>query len=266
MTANLQPEPILQSDLPDAPWLTGTNRLPGTGPGTMADVLRVDDAYAAQMALRARLIDTVPTLVYALAPDALPAAREALDTVLGLLGARPDFGIARDAVIRPDGVETRIDRDRPLMTLGRLVQNDVCLMQKRGDEHILTGAILCFPASWTLAEKINRPLSLIHGQIDEYDDNITRRVQRLFDGIQVGRPLVRFNALRYRDASLFQPRREGDRRPRPLGDVEYVRSERQCLFRLPRTDAVVFAIHTTVLRHAGLGGASQQALKAYMTH
>ncbi len=103
-------------------------------------------------------------------------------------------------------------------------------------------------------------------QIDEYDDNITRRVQRLFDGIQVGRPLVRFNALRYRDASLFQPRREGDRRPRPLGDVEYVRSERQCLFRLPRTDAVVFAIHTTVLRHAGLGGASQQALKAYMTH
>jgi hypothetical protein len=33
----------------------------------------------------------------------------------------------------------------------------------------LTAAILCFPASWTLAEKLGRPLGAIHGPVAGYD-------------------------------------------------------------------------------------------------
>jgi hypothetical protein len=94
-----------------------------------------------------------------------------------------------------------------------------------------------------------RPLSIIHEPVEEYDDNITRRVQRLFDGLQVGRPLWRFNALVYADAELFQPRKMLERREKPTQNkAKYMRSERQTLMRLPRTKAVVFGIHSFVTK------------------
>ena len=58
--------------------------------------------------------------------------------------------------------------------------------QKHKDEHVLKGAILCFPSSWSLEEQFLRPLSIIHGPIQSYDKDVTRRVQRLFDGIRLG--------------------------------------------------------------------------------
>ena len=45
----------------------------------------------------------------------------------------------------------------------------------------------------------------------------------------------------------ISPGNEGQRRPRPTGHF-FVRCERQCLLRLPVTQAVVFTIHTYVVR------------------
>jgi hypothetical protein len=36
------------------------------------------------------------------------------------------------------------------------------------------------------------------------------------------------------------------------GDPRYLRTERQCLVRLPRTQAVIFSIHTSVMETAAL--------------
>lgn len=98
------------------------------------------------------------------------------------------------------------DDANPMHLLGRLLQNDFVLMEKRGAEHVLSAAVLCFPASWRLREKAGQPLTNIHVPVAEYDNDLARRVQRLFDGIQVGRPLWRFNQLWYDDPELFQPR------------------------------------------------------------
>lgn len=128
------------------------------------------------------------------------------------------------------------------------MQEDFCLLSKSGDEHVLDAAVLCFPASWRLAEKIGRPLSAVHDPVAEYDAGLARRVQRLFDGVQAGRPLWRFNVLYYDDPALFQPR--SAQMPRPLSHARtapFIRSERQCILRLPRTRAVVFSIHTYVI-------------------
>jgi hypothetical protein len=62
----------------------------------------------------------------------------------------------------------------------------------------------------------------------------------------VDRPLWRWNGLRYADPELHQPRSESDRRPRPE-NPRFFRSERQCLVRLPVSQAVVFSIHTYVV-------------------
>ncbi|WP_425101251.1 heme-dependent oxidative N-demethylase family protein [Tropicibacter sp. S64] len=241
--------PILNTRCPYDP-LT-PKPLPGIAPLDAAHWLQANEAYAAQLAEKSRLLRTRRDDVVWLDPAHLGAAQELLDTVLTML---PE-GFARDgeSVLCPDGRRVTPDRSDPLGTLGALVQEDLCLMVKDGAEHVLRGAILCFPASWTLAEKAGRPLTGIHTPVRPYDAALAARVQRLFDGIRAGRPLWRFNAFWYHDPALFQPRREAA--PRDVTNpaaAGYLRSERQCLLRLPASGAVVFSIHTYVLPRAAL--------------
>jgi len=243
----LQLTPILQSRPAELPWmLPATARLPGIQPAAPGDWLRVDDAYTAQMALRDRLISEAPDKVHALLPQAETAARELLSLVLEELRGQPGYSLAQGEVTRPDGIRVMIDDTTPLLTLGRLVQEDFALHLPMGDEHALMGAILCFPASWTLAEKIGRPLTGIHRPVPSYDTDLAARVQRMFTALRPGQVLWRANALLYADPSLHQPRPENAPRER-AGQRNYLRSERQCLLKLPQSGAVVFSIHTTVV-------------------
>jgi hypothetical protein len=149
------------------------------------------------------------------------------------------------------------------------VQEDLCLLDKPAgaDEHVLTAAVLCFPAMWTLAEKIGRPLVAIHRPVPDYDAGLAARVQRLFDGLRPveagGRILMRMNALDHPSPALFQTRREAEPREQGRGAGGFLRIERQCLRKLPRTGAVVFSIHTTVLDRAAL---SPDQAAAFIAH
>ncbi|MFC3615927.1 DUF3445 domain-containing protein [Lutimaribacter marinistellae] len=236
---------ILQERIP---FDLSPRKLPGIQPTTMEDWLHRDEAFDGQMARRDALISERYDQVIAMHESARPAALELLDLVLATA-----YGVQGDSVLRPDGVAVAINRSDPMASLGRLVQEDLCVLQKQGDEHVLTAASLCFPASWLLSEKLMRPLIGIHKPVESYDDNIARRVQRLFDGIQVGRPLWRFNALWYEDPELHQPRSESARRKKPAATPPFLRSERQCLLRLPETKAVVFSIHTYVVPRKAVG-------------
>ncbi|MFD1509372.1 heme-dependent oxidative N-demethylase family protein [Lacimonas salitolerans] len=237
---------ILQSHIP---YDVSPKALPGMAPMAPDDWIWVDDAFGPQMVERARLLTDRRDDVLALDDSARPAADELLETIMEHLDAHPDYTVCGAQVIRPDGVTVAVDRRDPMGTLGILVQQDLCILQKQGDEHVLTGAVLCFPSYWTLSEKIMRPMVRIHLPVDMYDDNIARRVQRLFDGIKPGRPMWRFNAHLYDDPTLFTPRREADRYPRAHNpEGAYLRSERQTLWRLPETGAVIFGIHTFMVR------------------
>jgi dimethylamine monooxygenase subunit A len=254
---------ILHQHLPLRPWAEEkTRRLPGLNPVAPGDWLRVDEVFAEQMALRDALIANRPGAVLALAEAARPAAEELLDAVLAEVSAKPGYVVGPEAVRRPDGVDVPLDRGDPLATAGRLVQEDlVILEQPEGEaEHLLTGAVLCFPASWTLEQKFRRPLTTIHTPVPEYDDNIARRVQRLFDGLQPDRPVWRANYLVYGDPALHQPRREGEGRALAPGGARWLRMERQVLKRLERTRAVVFTIHTFVLAMDALEPQDRAAL------
>ncbi len=224
--------------------------LPGIAPLDAADWLQVDDAFAGQMAERARLLSQHRSNVLATTSGSQEAAEELFEFVLNWLTEHsPSYEITEQTVCRPDGVHITIDRNDPLGTLGHIVQEDFCLLDKRGDEHVLIAAVLCFPASWTLAEKIARPLTTIHVPVPEYDPGIARRVQRLFDGVHPDRPLCRYNVLYYADPTLHQPRSRDEPRARDEeGSYPYVRSERQSVLRLPKTRACVFSIHSYVMQ------------------
>lgn len=240
---------ILQNAIPYD--VNSPRPLPGMAPLEADDWLRVDEVFADQMAERERLISARRAGVIALDESARTAAEELLDMVLAQVLDTALYAREGSAVIRPDGRRVAIDRGDPMASLGRLVQEDFCILDKRGDEHVLLGAVLCFPASWSLDEKFLRPLVGIHVPVESYDDNIAPRVQRLFDGVQPERPLWRFNALWYDDPALHQPRREGERRERvDPARAGFLRSEMQTIRRLPQSRAVVFGIHTYVLARA----------------
>lgn len=257
---------VLHARLPFAPWMQPqTRRLPGTQPLDPADWLRVDEAYAGQMALRDRLIAEREAEVHGLLPQAVAAAAELYDRVLDDLPGL-GFGLADGAALRPDGVRVPLDRDRPLLTLGRLCQEDFCLMQPGpGGEHLLTGAILCFPAGWTLSEKLGRAMMRIHVPVPKYTEDVGRRVQRLFDAIRVDQPLWRANGHHSR-APLFNPLPEDAPKDMAEGEMPFIRSERQCLLKLPKTGAVVFSIHTYRVRVADLTPEQAAALAEHPIH
>lgn len=239
---------VLHDRIPQEQRLRATARLPSVAP-VEGPWLFCDEAYSAQMVERRRLISNSKSEVYAQLPHGRAAACAFLEEALAVLP--PGFERKGQSVRCPDGAEVPLDWNAPLLCLGAMLQQDVCILEKQGAEHVLTGAILCFPASWTLAQKIGKPLIGIHQPVDEYTEDIARRVQRLFDGVQPGRPVWRANLLRYESPALFQPRLEND--PRPVGgpDARYLRSERQVILRLPgdagREGPVGFVIHTSVV-------------------
>jgi hypothetical protein len=254
--------PVLQRRLPVAPWMADHMlRLPGTVPIAPADWLQRDDAFAGQMAARDYLIAERPAAVHALADGARPAAVELLALVLAHLDGVEGYAREGGAMRRPDGILVPLDGE-PLLVAGRLVQEDLVLLERPegADEHVLTGAILCFPSNWTLAEKFGHGLARIHAPVEPYDAGVARRVQRLLDAIRPEAPLMRANLLLYVEPVLFNPRPEFARHAPEAGAAEYVRVERQTLLRLPETRAVAFSIHTYLLRPADLTGEQRARL------
>ncbi len=257
---------ILHPRLPFGPWADPrTRRLPGILPLDMADWLQVDEIYAAQMAERDRLIATRQAEVHAMLPMARKAAAELYAAVLPRLPAL-GFEPTPEGLRRPDGVMVPLDPARPLLSLGRLCQEDFCLMQADGSgEHVLTAAILCFPAGWRLDQKLGRPMGRIHLPVAKYTEDVARRVQRLMQAIRPGTPLWRANAHLSR-APLHNPLPEDHPRDTAGDELPFIRSERQCLIRLPQSRAVVFSIHTYVVARGSLSPEQAQALAEHPIH
>ena len=242
---------ICQKVLPIKPWMQAkTRRLPGIQPVAKGEWLLRDDAFAAQMAYRDALIAGRREDVFRATPESLLMQEELLETVLSELGEGHRKGQ------RPDGVQVSLDGP-PLLVAARLVQEDLLVMDM-ADEPRLVAGVLCFPASWSLAEKFGGGLMDIHGYVDEYTDEMASRVRRMFEAIRPEQPLWRANFLRYAEADLHQPRRVGVAKPAPASGG-FVRVERQTLRKLAHTGAVVFGIHTYVIRWDQLDSAEQAA-------
>jgi len=236
---------IFQNTLPVAPWMDAlAARLPGLQPVAEGDWLRVDDAYAGQMAYRDRLLEQRRDEVLMRADGPVAAEGDLLQQVIDAVLALPGYARVEGGIKRPDGVVIDPAReDSGLVAAARLAQEDFLILEQTDEGHRLVSAVLCFPASWSLSQKIGRNMLRIHQPVDRYDDNIAKRVNRVMDVLQQGNAVWRANVLCYNDPELHQPRLEHERRPfDPEGPV-WVRVERQSLKRLTAT-ATVFAIHT----------------------
>lgn len=129
----------------------------------------------------------------------------------------------------------------PLWEASQWVAEDICLMEARGDEYVLTAASVCSPTNWYLEEKMGKSLDAIHSPVPGYGDGLDVRVRRLFDKMSATKILERFNWSVQRGNELFwredlAPADETAQTP------YYWRVERQTLRRLPKTGAIAFTI------------------------
>lgn len=142
----------------------------------------------------------------------------------------------------------------PIDRAGRLVQEDLCLMQLKGGVHVLTAASLCAPSVWRLADKLDRPLYDIHGAVPGFADMMASRVERIFTHLKADAPVWRLNWSVMTEPTLFLPGDKHDRSDQRLaglvaqtaGDKLFLRVERQTLRRLPASGAIVFTIKTHI--------------------
>ncbi len=233
---------ICQDRLPEYSARFPAPGLPGTRPVSVDDWLMRDDAFDQQLAFRAWLIEQHRSGVIAQMSGAQAAAIELLDMVVDQVEGEPWAQCSGAGQAGPDHHD-------PLAALGHLVQEDFCILQRQGAQHVLTAALLCFPSSWSLSEKIGRPLTGIHEPVDSYSPRMGARVQRMFDAVRPGTVLCRTNLLHYVDPCLHHPRTQANQRKvTPDTTPDFVRVERQTIRKLPKTRAVVFGIHSFVVR------------------
>ena len=244
------------------PWIHPQHqRLPGLAPIRVEDWLIQDDAYDAQMAYRDALIGSQSDKVHICRSEAMPAAKELLSLLTEELPRYAQgYQYAANQVTRADGTQIKTKQGPPLLICGQLAQEDFAILQKSGDQHIFTGGVICFPAHWSLAEKIDRTLHGLHEPVDTYDQRINDSMERIFNNLRPDAPLARANFLIYTDPDLYQPMSETLDIQRKPGAPRYVRAERQTLRRLPQTGAIIFSIHTYLYPASALTADAHAAL------
>ena len=243
-----------------APFKAGPFRLSmGLMPLALKDWIEPDTQCAAELTEKERLLTERHEEVFAALPEANPGAAETLALLVEYLPSRFPALYRRNGE-RLDNLATGQQWEvhntplHPLDLAGRLVQEDLCLMQWRADTRVyhLVGASLCFPTRWRLADKIGQPLNAIHAPIPGYAEQLATSMDKFFDRLKVEKPVWRLNWSLMDDPTLFQPTGHGRTgtnthiTPENAGDALWLRMERQTLRRLPHSHDILFTIRVYI--------------------
>jgi dimethylamine monooxygenase subunit A len=175
-----------------------------------ADWIEIGSRYAEEIALRKSLLESRRDEVLAALPESEAACREVLDQLAGFLPERFPDRFERNGT----GLVNRVNGDRltvagrigdSLGTAGRLVQEDLCILQEVEGELRLTAGVLCFPNRWRLSDKLGRPMVATHGPVPSYAERLGKPVDRFIGLLAPDRPVWRLNWSLTDDPALFQP-------------------------------------------------------------
>ena len=213
----------------------------------------IDDRYADEMAERRRLLGERHHEVFGALPVSDDARAEALALIVdNLTRYAPDWFSRRGDTLHNsltcEDWDLAAPSCDPLELAGRLVQEDLCIIQNTDAGPVFTAAVLCFPSRWRLHEKLGRPLAAVHGPVPLYAERLATPVDRFMARVKTGHIASRLNWSIVDDPAMYQP--GGKWRitnndavtAANAGATLYLRVERQTLTRLPQSGAVLFGI------------------------
>jgi hypothetical protein len=181
------------------------------------------------LAERKRWLQSDPRTYAALLPAGIPLLEETIELGLaeqvlpGEFSSQPSNILALGSAWEPDFLFLKPD------SAGQI---------------ILVGGCVCFPSSWSLAEKIGHPIETIHGVVPGRNPAIGNQIHGFLAKLRPGTAWLRANWGLTRSPELNQhPDRKLARLDSAVRLEEtWLRIERQMLAALPKNRGVLFAI------------------------
>lgn len=230
----------------------------------------ITSTYTDEIALKRLLLNQHPERVYQSLPHTKIAQWEVLELVMdNLVTYYPShFSLRKynslwtftNHILEEEysfefGVEASLAYE-PLHFIGSHVQEDLLLMGERDGNLYLDAGQLCFPANWSLAFDLGMSFKEIHSPIPGFkEEGLDDRILSFLLKLGTGNPWVRKNwslmAGNRLDTSLETFDQWGQGRKQVTkenaGEFVLLRVEVQNLFRLPRSNSILFTIHTHLL-------------------
>ena len=230
---HFKPSPTLSMGLRSK---RGTDWLGGSDP------LGIAGLYARQMAEKHQLMKNQLADIFALRPAGEAAALEAARLIFLMKGQIQDQS-------------GQIDAATAFISASGLIPEDILIVVPNisasgGKEWRLQAGLLAFPGHWRLADKMGKTLAAIHAPVPEFNEKLNAHIDRFFANMQIGAISWRQNWSVQRDSRLFAPMREAGLEtsltPQEAGQQIHIRIETQHFYKLPKSDAVIFAIRTSL--------------------
>ena len=174
----------------------------------------------------------------------LPAAKPLLDECLALAHEWETLTPEQHTALT--AVATTAER---MMRLGEIWEPDFLLLRADAAGRFqLVGGCVCFPSSWSLAEKVGHPMEFIHGPVPGLNAQLGRSIDSFLAKLTPGAAWLRHNWGLSRSPELNQhPSRSLPRLDASvtLADV-WLRVEQQALVALPASGGVLFGIRISM--------------------
>jgi dimethylamine monooxygenase subunit A len=228
----------------------------GLQPLKLEEWIEIDQELSDCLRLKAELLHDRRSEVFGGLPGSEAAQREVLNLLLEHLPQRfPEvYQLEFDRITNLQTQQIWRISDfaaQPLELAGRLVQEDLCLIQPRAEGYVLTAGSVCFPFNWWFPEKLGLPLVQIHAPVPEYDTKLNRPVNKVFDRLQLAHPGYRLNwgLVDSPDLCLANHQAkplDSTLSENAIGHQLWIRVERQTLRRLAQMNHILFTIRTYI--------------------
>ncbi|UCZ55159.1 DUF3445 domain-containing protein [Bacillus shivajii] len=149
-----------------------------------------------------------------------------------------------------------ITTENPLLTIGKHVQEDVIIMSERDGDIFLDAALLCFPSNWSLAFNLGMNFEDIHKPIPQFKkDHLEQKIKRFLLHLEPGMRWTRKNWSLMAGDKLDTPletfhewgKERSNVTTENVASFVHMRVEDQVLVRLPKTNTILFTIHTYLM-------------------
>src|ERR1051325_657402 len=207
--------------------------------GTIAGFFKPSELHPKALAERRHWLRSNPEQFTALLPEGVALLQEAVEL------AQREGTLLPDALGALAGAKSPADKCRHL---GESWEPDFVLLCAGADGVFrVAGGCVCFPSSWSLAEKLGHRLEFVHSPVPGLNAALGRQIQSFLSQMKSGLAWQRLNWGLSRTAELNQ---HPSRNLPPL-DVSippeeiFLRVEDQALVRLPETQGVLFGIRVT---------------------
>lgn len=230
----------------------------------------IDEHYVSEMRDRALVLDKDPKRCQAL-PHMMPAQWDMLELLMNSMSASyPEhFTLEKDGnrwhwINRPLGIDQHFvfgDPSTlpygPMEYIGRQCQGDFSLQDQRDNQLWMDAGIITAQADWSLDFDVGMNFTEWHGPVPlAHQARVFERALKFLLNLQNGHPVRRLNWTMTINPRLDTSPENYDKwgvdratvTPENVGDKVHLRVELQGLFRLPRSNAILFSIRAYLIK------------------